>query len=116
MLSSVDVQACSWIEDCDVPGCAGKCILNRKTIDNSDVLEDRQFGEGSWQMCPELAFLVNYTRPGDIRTFNTSRKLQQVSLLPVLSHLLVDLCEYHLNKVSLIVDYPQVTAALCHIA
>jgi hypothetical protein len=71
------VQACSWISECDVPGCAESCILNRRFNDNADLLKDRQYGEDSWQICPELALWVNLTRPGDPRQ-STSRKLQGV--------------------------------------
>ena len=72
------VQACSWIEECDVPGCAQSCVLNRLTMANAQTLNHRQYADGSWQMCPELAFWVNMTRPGEQRQ-SGSRKLQQVS-------------------------------------
>lgn len=72
------VQTCSWIDECDVPGCAQSCILNRNSMNNAWRLQQRQYGEGSWQMCPELAFWVNLTRPGDFRSI-PSRKLQEVS-------------------------------------
>lgn len=72
------VQACSWIEECSVPGCAQSCILNRRTMENAQTLKFRQYGEGAWQMCPELAFWVNMTRPGEQRQ-GGSRKLREVS-------------------------------------
>lgn len=78
LLNPGDVQTCSWVEECGVPGCANKCILNILTNKNSRILESRQYGDGSWQMCPELALWVNLTRPGDKRK-SSVRKLQEVS-------------------------------------
>ena len=74
------MQTCAWVDECTQQQCAKTCILNVKTNENQDVLESRQYGEHSWQMCPELALWVNLTRPGVGRQ-TTSRRLQEVRLL-----------------------------------
>ena len=72
------VQPCAWVEECDgVPSCAQSCVLNAVTMSSTMRLKSRQYGEGSPQICPELALWVNLTRPGDKRT-STVRKLLEV--------------------------------------
>ena len=60
------MQACVWREDCKEDGCSS-CVLNRDRINNLRVLEDRAFGEQHWELCPQLATLVNLTLPGPKR-------------------------------------------------
>lgn len=46
---------------------------------NDVIMTDRQYAEGAWNMCPELALWVDLTQPaGQPDMTQASRRLQQV--------------------------------------
>jgi hypothetical protein len=75
------VQACAWIESCEVEGCSSSCIMNTDKMQNFEMLLDREVREDSFQLCPRLAKMVHVAANID-RNKTSSRKLLQVRRTP----------------------------------
>jgi hypothetical protein len=73
----VAMQACSWTAECSVSGCAKKCIVNRERVNNYYTINDRAWDTEYWELCPELALIVNASLP-TTSSRRRSRRLAQV--------------------------------------
>lgn len=57
--SASRLQTCAWTGDCQIEGCAQKCVADLGAGTSAAVLEDMAFTETWFALCPRLANVVD---------------------------------------------------------